>query len=50
MLWLNARQLGKVVNRLLVGQPEIFTEFPLKDSSLINQIFSLARDWFKRVK
>ena len=31
-LCLNARQPGKVFNRLNARQSEIFTEFPLKDS------------------
>ena len=31
-LCLNARQPGKVLNRLNARQSEIFTEFPLKDS------------------
>ena len=31
-LCLNARELGKVLNRLNARQSEIFTEFPLKDS------------------
>ena len=31
-LWLNAQELGKVLNGLNTWQSEIFTEFPLKDS------------------
>ena len=39
---LNARQPGKVLNRLNARHSEIFTEFPLKDSSNFLMVFDVS--------
>ena len=39
MLWLNTRQGGKVLNGLNARQSENFTEFPLKDSFKLLELY-----------